>query len=77
MHREQLVEPRRPAVEYRVEQLAAPELDFYRTLYDAVGRDYDWVDRKMLDDAPFSLMVAEDMREAANKAVAAARGGSA
>jgi GNAT superfamily N-acetyltransferase len=28
-----------------------PPVHFYRYLYDAVGREYKWVDRKKLDDA--------------------------
>jgi len=28
-----------------------PPVHFYRYLYDAIGRDYHWVDRKRMSDA--------------------------
>jgi GNAT superfamily N-acetyltransferase len=35
----------------------APPVGFYRYLYDAVGRDFHWVDRKKLSDAALRAIV--------------------
>jgi GNAT superfamily N-acetyltransferase len=34
-----------------------PTLAYYRFLYDAVGRDYDWTSRKELSDADLSALL--------------------
>lgn len=34
-----------------------PAVHFYRYLYDAIGRDYYWVDRKKLDDAALETII--------------------
>jgi len=34
-----------------------PPVHFYRYLYDVIGRDYYWVDRKKLDDAALAAIV--------------------
>lgn len=36
-----------------------PPVHFYRYLYDAVGRDYKWVDRKKLNDAQLAKLLAD------------------
>ena len=38
----------------------SPSVGFYRYLYDAVGRDYYWVDRKRLADAELAAIIQED-----------------
>jgi GNAT superfamily N-acetyltransferase len=40
-----------------------PPVHFYRYLYDAVGRDYHWVDRKRLNDAQLESILAEERLE--------------
>ncbi|HEX3432218.1 MAG TPA: GNAT family N-acetyltransferase [Rhizomicrobium sp.] len=40
-----------------------PPVHFYRYLYDAIGRDYHWVDRKRLSDAQLKAVLAEDRNE--------------
>lgn len=37
-----------------------PPVDYYRYLYDAVGRSYMWVDRKMLSDDELSAAIRAD-----------------
>lgn len=34
-----------------------PTVGFYRFLYDAVGRDYSWVDRKKLNDEKLAAII--------------------
>src|SRR5437762_2605991 len=34
-----------------------PTLAYYRFLYDAVGRDYDWISRKKLSDEQLSAII--------------------
>jgi hypothetical protein len=35
-----------------------PTVAYYRFLYDAVGRDYDWTSRKMLSDAELAALLS-------------------
>ena len=54
-HLEMLAEPRlppcpRPLGKYALMRAENPPVHFYRYLYDAVGRDYVWVNRKRLSD---------------------------
>lgn len=37
-----------------------PTVAFYRYLYDAVGRDWDWVDRKKLTDEELAAIIQDD-----------------
>ncbi len=37
-----------------------PPLHFYRYLYDVIGRDYAWVDRKVLSDAELEALIHAD-----------------
>ena len=37
-----------------------PTVAYYRFLYDAVGRDYDWTSRKKLSDAELAAMLHDD-----------------
>ena len=37
-----------------------PPVHYYRYLYDAVGRDYDWVDRKKLSNDELSDEILAD-----------------
>jgi len=40
-----------------------PPVHFYRYLYDAIGRDYHWVDRKRMDDPRLKALLAEERVE--------------
>src|ERR1700688_3465554 len=40
-----------------------PPLHFYRYLYDAIGRDYHWVDRKKLNDTQLAALLREEAIE--------------
>ncbi len=39
-----------PREDLEVERVAEPSLEFYRSIYDAVGRDWRWIDRKVMPD---------------------------
>ena len=39
-----------PAIPHAIQRAEKPTVSFYRYLYDAVGRDWAWEDRKKLDD---------------------------
>jgi len=39
-----------PAIPHAIQRAEAPTVSFYRYLYDAVGRDWGWLDRKKLSD---------------------------
>jgi GNAT superfamily N-acetyltransferase len=40
-----------------------PTVAYYRSLYDAVGRDYDWTSRKKLSDAELAAILADPRNE--------------
>jgi GNAT superfamily N-acetyltransferase len=44
-------------------RLDRPAVAFYRFLYDAVGRDWGWVDRKRLGDAELGQIIQDDRTE--------------
>lgn len=46
-----------------VKQAWRPPVHFYRYLYDAVGRDWLWVERKRLDDSSLETIIHHDRVE--------------
>lgn len=53
--------PPMPAVEvWRAER---PQIAFYRFLYDTVGRDWNWVDRRLLSDEQLGRIIHDDRVE--------------
>ena len=40
-----------------------PPVDYYRFLYDAVGRDYDWTSRRRLSDAALAALLNDPRLE--------------
>lgn len=54
-----------PAGHHRLALLRAhpPSLNFYRYLYDAIGRDWFWTDRKLLSDAQLLEIVQDEQVE--------------
>ncbi len=40
-----------------------PTVSYYRYLYDAVGRDYDWTSRKKLSDAELAALLNDPRNE--------------
>lgn len=40
-----------------------PPVHFYRYLYDTIGRDYFWVDRKKVDDRQLAAIVQDSLVE--------------
>lgn len=54
-HLERVVPPPREGL--AVVHARRPTVPYYRILYDAVGRDYDWTSRKKLSDAELSVLL--------------------
>ena len=52
---ERVVPPPREGL--AVVQAKKPPVAYYRFLYDAVGRDYDWTSRKKLSDAELAALL--------------------
>ncbi len=40
-----------------------PEIEFYRTLYDLVGRDWHWLERTRMTDGELSAIIHDDLVE--------------
>lgn len=64
-HLEMTSEPRlppapRPTGKYALMRAENPPVHFYRYLYDAVGRDYVWVNRKRLSDDTLAGIVQHE-----------------
>jgi GNAT superfamily N-acetyltransferase len=51
--------PLRPPAGIEVRRAVRPTVGFYRYLYDAIGRDWTWCDRKLLDDAGLAAIVQD------------------
>ncbi|MDO8840266.1 MAG: GNAT family N-acetyltransferase [Parvibaculum sp.] len=61
-HLEMLSEPRLPPVprplgKYALLRVEKPPIHFYRYLYDAIGRNYVWVNRKRLSDEALGAII--------------------
>lgn len=54
-----------PEVPYELNVLFArhPTVSYYRYLYDAVGRDYNWVNRKKLSDPELAAIIQHPQNE--------------
>jgi GNAT superfamily N-acetyltransferase len=60
-HRQRLVPPPREGL--AVVHARKPSVAYYRYLYDAVGRDYDWTSRKKLSDAELAALLNDPRLE--------------
>ncbi len=49
-----------PAANVRVDHVSKPDIPFYRHLYDGVGRDYLWVNRKHWSDEKLARTIHDD-----------------
>lgn len=49
--------PPQPKGKVAILKAESPPVHFYRYLYDTIGRDYHWVDRKRLDDASLATLL--------------------
>ena len=58
---EQVVPP--PRIGLAVVHARKPTVAYYRFLYDAVGRDYDWTSRKKLSDAELAALLNDPRLE--------------
>lgn len=52
------LQPPQPKGKIAILKAEHPPVHFYRYLYDAVGRDYKWVDRKKVSDAALKDLLA-------------------
>lgn len=57
------IPPPQPKGKVALLRAAQPPVHFYRYLYDAIGRDYKWVDRKKLSDAQLGSLLNEEHNE--------------
>lgn len=55
------VSPPREGIE--IARVEKPQIEFYRLLYDRVGRDWSWVDRKRLSDDTLAGIIHHDLVE--------------
>lgn len=46
-----------------VSHIPAPSVEFYRQLYDAVGRDFHWLSRRKLSDAELAAVIQNPLNE--------------
>jgi len=53
--------PPMPGIE--IVRTEKPAVAFYRLLYDAVGRDWHWVDRKLLSDEQLRRVIHDELVE--------------
>ena len=60
-HCERVVPPPREGL--TVVHVQKPTVAYYRLLYDAVGRDYDWTSRKKLSDAELAALLHDPRLE--------------
>jgi GNAT superfamily N-acetyltransferase len=51
--------PPQPKGKVAIVKAEHPPVHYYRYLYDAVGREYKWVDRKKLSDEALALIVQD------------------
>ena len=52
-----------PRDELAVLYARTPSVPYYRFLYDAVGKDYDWLNRRKLDDAKLAAILHDPLNE--------------
>lgn len=60
-HPHAVVPPPRPGL--AVMHARNPTVAYYRSLYDAVGRDYDWTSRKKLSDEELAAIIQDPLDE--------------
>ena len=58
---EATVPPPREGIE--VARLERPEIAFYRSLYDVVGRDWNWINRRLMSDDELRAIIHDDRVE--------------
>ncbi len=57
------IPPPQPKGKIALLRASHPPVHFYRYLYDAIGRDYYWVDRKKMSDAHLSGLLGDERME--------------
>jgi len=52
-----------PVASAEIVRAEKPTIEFYRFLYDAVGRDWKWIDRQLMSDDDLGQIVHDDRVE--------------
>jgi GNAT superfamily N-acetyltransferase len=55
------ISPPREGIE--VVRMERPEIGFYRTLYDVVGRNWNWINRKLMSDDELRALIHDERVE--------------
>lgn len=59
MHERPAPLPEREAGAYELHRVAAPDTDWYRALFDAIGRDWLWFSRQSLSDEALAAIITD------------------
>src|SRR5579871_3670019 len=57
------IPPPQPKGKVALLRAVNPPVHFYRYLYDAIGREYKWVDRKKLSDEQLGALIGDERIE--------------
>jgi GNAT superfamily N-acetyltransferase len=57
------IPPPQPRGKIALLRALRPAVHFYRYLYDSIGQEYHWVDRKRLNDTQLAAILAEERLE--------------
>ena len=52
-----------PRADRSVLEARHPSVDFYRFLYNSVGKDYNWLTRRKMPDADLALLIQDPLNE--------------
>jgi GNAT superfamily N-acetyltransferase len=52
--------PPRPLAKTAIFRAECPPVHFYRYLYDTIGRDYLWIERRLWDDATLAALLEDE-----------------
>jgi len=63
LHHPAAIPPAQPKRKAALLKAELPPVHYYRYLYDTVGRDYKWVDRKKLSDAALAEILGDPLVE--------------
>jgi GNAT superfamily N-acetyltransferase len=63
MHRPPQVTVPSPLDGVEIARVERPEIGFYRCLYNAVGRDWNWINRKLMSDGELRAIIHHDLVE--------------
>ncbi|MDF2367483.1 GNAT family N-acetyltransferase [Sneathiella sp.] len=61
--RQHTAPPLPPAIPHAIIRAEKPTVSFYRYLYDTVGRDWGWIDRRLVSDAELEEILQAETTE--------------